>query len=94
MLRNLLFRDWKLNRLHVLLIMAMVGGGMVPLIAMPSWMQTFSNISFVKWTILAVEGAVWRGFSLQEMCLPCGILLGIGLLCFFAGTRIFRLTID
>ena len=77
-----------------LLVMAMLGGGMVPLFFMPSWMQAFSNFSFVKWSVLAVEGAVWRGFSLTEMLLPCAILLGIGVVTFAAGVAIFRRTAE
>jgi len=78
----------------LLLLMAMLGGGMLPLAIMPGWMRTLSNISFVKWAVLAAEGAVWRGFSLQEMLLPCGILLAIGVVGFALGVRIFRATAD
>jgi ABC-2 type transport system permease protein len=78
----------------ILLVMAMLGGGMVPLIMLPSWMKTVSHISFVKWTVLSIEGAVWRGFTLGEMLLPCSILLGIGAVCFALGVRLFRVTVD
>ena len=57
---------------------------------MPPWMQTLSNVSPVKWAILALEGAIWRGFSLGEMALPCGILLGVGVVFFAGGVRAFR----
>jgi ABC-2 type transport system permease protein len=78
----------------VLLMMAMVGGGMIPLFFMPSWLQAVSNFSFVKWSILALEGAVWRGFTVAEMIKPCAILVAIGLISFLAGARIFRATAD
>ncbi|MHC4942597.1 MAG: ABC transporter permease [Planctomycetota bacterium] len=78
----------------LLLVMAMIGGGMVPLIMLPSWMKTVSHISFVKWAVLAMEGAVWRSFSLKEMLLPCGILIGIGIVAFGAGVRLFKVTVD
>src|SRR5262249_46109858 len=71
----------------VLLPMAMGGGGMVPLMAMPDWMLTLSNVSPVKWGILALEGATWRGYSLAEMATPCGILLAVGAACFALGVR-------
>ncbi len=71
----------------VLLIMSMTGGGMIPLIAMPAWMQTVSNFSLVKWGVLAVEGAIWRGFTPQEMALPVGILLAAGVVGFAIGAR-------
>lgn len=71
----------------VLLVMSMTGGGMIPLIAMPAWMQTVSNFSLVKWGVLAVEGAIWRGFTPQEMALPIGILMAAGVVGFAVGAR-------
>lgn len=76
----------------LLLVMAMTGGGMVPLMMLPPWMKTLSHFSFVKWAVIAVEGAVWRGFALTEMLLPCGILIGIGLVSFSLGVCVFRTT--
>jgi ABC-2 type transport system permease protein len=76
----------------VLVIMAMIGGGMVPSFVMPAWMQTLSQISPVKWGIYALEGALWRGFSPGEMLVPCAVLVGVGLLCFTIGVRAFRST--
>jgi len=72
----------------IMMAMAMLGGGMIPLIAMPDWMLTVSHISPVKWGILALEGAIWRGFNFTEMLLPCGILLAVGFLSFTLGVRI------
>ena len=37
-----------------------------------------SNVSPVKWGIVALEGAIWRGYGLPEMALPCGILIAVG----------------
>ena len=71
----------------ILLVMSMTGGGMIPLIAMPSWMVTLSHFSLVKWGVLAVEGAIWRGFSWGEMALPLGILVGVGALGLAIGAR-------
>jgi ABC-2 type transport system permease protein len=68
------------------MLMAMFGGGMIPLLFMPLFMQTLSNLSPVKWSVLAMEGAIWRGFSLSEMLLPCGILLAVGAVCLAIGT--------
>ncbi|HKA24634.1 MAG TPA: ABC transporter permease [Candidatus Eisenbacteria bacterium] len=64
----------------IMLVMSMTGGGMIPLIAMPPWMQRASNVSPVKWGIFGLEGAIWRGFSPAEMVLPCAILVGVGIL--------------
>ena len=70
------------------LVMATLGGGLVPLIVMPDWMLTMSHVCPVKWGILALEGAIWRGFDFTEMLLPCGILLSVGVLSFGLGARI------
>ncbi len=72
----------------VLLVMSMTGGGMIPLIAMPAWMQSVSNFSLVKWGVLAVEGAIWRGFSPAEMVLPVAILLAAGVAGFAIGASV------
>lgn len=76
----------------VLLVMAMIGGGMMPLFAMPEFMQTVSHFSPIKWSIVAMEGGIWRGYSAAEMVRPCGILIGIGALCFLIGVRAFQWT--
>lgn len=60
-------------------LMAMFGGGMIPLAFMPSFMKTLSQFSPMSWGVLALEGAIWRGFSLAEMLLPCAILITVGL---------------
>jgi ABC-2 type transport system permease protein len=70
-----------------LMPMSLFGGGMLPLFLMPAWMATMSNFSPVKWAVLAVEGAMWRGFAVADMLLPCGILLAVGAAGFVLGTR-------
>ncbi len=69
---------------------SMLGGGMVPLFLMPEWMQRLGNISPMKWTLMAYEGAIWRGFTLTEMLLPCAVLLTIGVVAFAIGARNLR----
>jgi ABC-2 type transport system permease protein len=76
----------------VLIVMSMLGGGMIPLFFMPDWMKTIGTFSPVKWSVLAMEGAVWRGFSLMEMLKPCGILIAVGVVCFTIGVRVFDWT--
>jgi len=75
----------------VLTVMAMLGGGMVPLFVMPGWMQQLASISPIKWVVYSLEGAMWRGFSVAEMITPCVILVVIGLVTFAIGTRAFAL---
>jgi ABC-2 type transport system permease protein len=53
-------------------------------------MVPLSNVSPVKWGILALEGALWRGFTLGEMAVPCLVLLGVGVTGFAVGARLFR----
>ena len=74
----------------IFLVSAMLGGGMVPLIAMPEWMLSASNASPVKWAIVALEGAIWRDYSTREMLLPCAVLLGIGAVSFALGLTMLR----
>ncbi len=76
----------------VMMPLAMFGGGMIPLAFMPQWMAQIGIVSPVHWGILAFEGALWRSFSLEEMLIPCGILLAIGAVCFALGTRTLRLS--
>ena len=72
---------WAIN-----MVMAMLGGGMIPVMFMPDFMQTMSVISPIKWSILSIEGAVWRGFTLNEMLFPCGILVAVGAVGLVVGT--------
>jgi ABC-2 type transport system permease protein len=74
----------------ILLILAMLGGGMIPLFVMPGWMQRASVVSPVNWAIRAMEGAIWRGFSAQQMLTPCAMLLAFGAICFALGVLGFK----
>jgi ABC-2 type transport system permease protein len=73
----------------VLVVMAMFGGGMIPLAAMDGVLAQLSHISIFRWTILALEGAVWRDYTLMEMLTPCGILLAIGVGGFVVGSVVY-----
>lgn len=68
-----------------LILMAMLGGAMVPVSAMPGWLQGASYASPVRWGILALEGALFRGFSARELAAPAAVLVGTGAACFLAG---------
>jgi ABC-2 type transport system permease protein len=74
----------------IMMPLSMFGGGMIPLFVMPSWMQAVSNVSPVKWGILALEGATWRGLSASEMALPLGVLVLVGVAGFALGVRLFQ----
>ncbi len=76
----------------ILLVLAMAGGAMVPTFVMPDWLKMIGMISPVKWGILSFEAGIWRGFTLSEMMLPVGILLGIALAGFALGVIILNRT--
>jgi ABC-2 type transport system permease protein len=77
-----------------LIILAMVGGGMVPQSFMPAWLTAFGQVSPVSWGIVALEGALWRGFSYAELAPHCALLCATGCACFALGSvrlrRAFR----
>lgn len=73
-----------------LLLMAMLGGAMVPVAFMPEWMQRLSDLSPVKWGIYALEGAIWRGLSASDLAVPCAILVAVGALGFGLGAGMMR----
>ncbi len=72
----------------ILMVCAMTGGGMIPLLFMPSWLRQISNFSPVKWAIYSMEGGIWREFTISEMMLPVGILLGVGIIGYVLGVSI------
>jgi ABC-2 type transport system permease protein len=62
-----------------LVVLAMVGGAMVPVSVMPHWLRDLSNFSPVQWAIVALEGASWRALPLAELVMPCALLASVGL---------------
>ncbi len=76
---------WAVN-----VVLAMFGGGMIPLAFMPGFMKTMSNFSPVAWSILSMEGAIWRGFTLGEFAKPWTILAVIGTVGFGIGVFVFQ----
>jgi len=77
----------------VLLVLAMVGGGTVPLVFMPPFLRAASNISPFKWAVMAAEGATWRNWGPDEMLLPLAVLAAIGAIGLTAGTALVRRSI-
>ena len=74
----------------VLVIMAMFGGGMLPLSQMGGALRTASAVSIFRWSIQALDGAIWRNYTLADMWLPCAVLLAIGVVGFAVGAALFR----
>ena len=73
-----------------LILLAMLGGAMVPLAVMPEWLLSWSELSPVRWGIRALEGAAWRGFSWAELVQPLFALSALGAVAFAAGLALLR----
>ncbi len=74
----------------LVLILAMIGGGTVPLFFLPKWVQTAASVSPFKWSTLAIEGATWRAMTIAELMLPLGVLLALALAGFWFGVTGLR----
>lgn len=74
-----------------LIVLAMIGGAMVPPSVMPDWLLQLSNLSPVKWGIWALEGATWRALSWSELVQPLSMLTAFGLASFAAGVTVMTL---
>jgi ABC-2 type transport system permease protein len=69
----------------IILILAMIGGGTIPLFFMPKFLLTASVISPFRWAIFAVEGAIWRGLTVTQLLPSFGALILFGVVGFAIG---------
>jgi ABC-2 type transport system permease protein len=76
---------WAIN-----MVMAMLGGGMIPVMFMPGFLQQLSVISPIHWAIRLIEGAIWREFSWIQLATPAAILLFVGLAGLTLGAAIWQ----
>ncbi len=74
----------------VMLVLALIGGGSVPLFILPKTVQMMSGVSPFRWATLLIEGSLWREFTFADMVLPGGIMLGIGVAGYAIGSASFR----
>lgn len=74
----------------VFMVLSMIGGNMIPLFLMPSWMQTMALISPIRWAIVTLEGAIWRQYSLFDMLLPIAVCLSLAALGYLLAIRQFE----
>lgn len=72
------------------LVLAMIGGGTIPLFFMPKWMQTMSAVSPFSWATRLIDGYTWRAFTLEEMAPALAVLVGVGVIGFAIGTVCMR----
>ena len=70
-----------------ILILALVGGGSIPLFFMPPLLRTLSFGSPFRWVVAAVEGPFWRDTPLADQVTPLVVLVAIGLCGFIVGIR-------
>ncbi len=74
----------------LLLVLALIGGGSIPLFFMPRLMQQISSVSPFKWATISIENGLWRADGWDAMLLPGGVLLGIGVIGFLVGWAAMR----
>ncbi|MGH7132889.1 MAG: ABC transporter permease [Phycisphaerales bacterium] len=74
----------------ILLMLALIGGGSIPIMFMRGIMKPLSNLSPFKWANQVVSGALWQGFQIQDMLLPGGVLIAMGLAGYAIGASAFR----
>ncbi len=73
----------------VLMLFSMIGGGMIPLEFLPDWIMPVSNLSPIRWSIYAMQGGIWRPLEWHDMLLPISILVGLGIVGFGVGIKVF-----
>jgi len=74
----------------VVIILAMIGGGTIPMFILPPVVQQVSSVSPFKWALISFEGGLWREFSMGQMLVPCLAMLAFGIAGFVIGTLSFR----
>jgi len=74
----------------LLLVLALIGGGSIPLFFMPKLMQQISSVSPFKWATIAIENGLWRAEGWDAMILPGGVLVTIGVAGFLVGRAAMR----
>jgi len=68
----------------LVLVMAIIGGGSIPLVFMPDMLRRFSGVSPFRWAVAAIEAPLWRGTPWADQWPALLVLLGIGLGCALA----------
>ncbi len=74
----------------VMIVMAMTGGGMIPLMFMPKWMAAVGDFSPIKWAVASFEGSLWRQYTLVDLLPSTLLLLTLGVVAFTLGSYIFN----
>ena len=80
--------------ISLFLILAVVGGSMVPRFLMPPWLQGLGTLTPHAWVIDAYQAVLWRDAGWQDVYPAWGVLVGLGLagltLAYFTVRRVRR----
>lgn len=71
-----------------LLLLALIGGGTIPLFFMPPILQTLSYASPFRWAVIAIEGPFWRDTAPAAQVAPLVVLACLGMGGFLVGSRL------
>jgi ABC-2 type transport system permease protein len=69
-----------------------LGGGFVPVAALPGWIEPVAPVSPVYWAMEGYRTAILDGGGVGDVLGPLAVLLGFGAL--FAGVAVWRLRLD
>jgi len=73
-----------------LLVLGMLGGIMVPRMIMPEWLVTIGAFSPVRWGLVALEQALWRGGEVRAWLDPSLLLVGVGMFGLMLGALVLK----
>ncbi len=76
----------------IILSMSVIGGSMVPIFLMPTWMQNISVVSINYWSIQGFYDILWRQLPTTDILFltRVGVLLAIGITLTLLAFRFFR----
>ncbi|MFT3867707.1 MAG: ABC transporter permease [Nibricoccus sp.] len=74
----------------VVLVMCAVGGAWFPVSMMPAFIQNFSKLTIVYWSVEGFAAVLWAGQSLVEILPILGILLGTAVVIMTLATWCFK----
>ena len=67
--------------IFVVLVSVMLGGAWVPSFLFPAWLQQFTWLVPVRWSVDGLDAMTWRGLGVADVVVPVGLLLGFSVLC-------------
>ena len=74
----------------VVLVMVMLGGAWVPAFLFPAWLQQFTWLVPVRWSVEGLDAMTWRGLGFADVLVPIGLLLGFSAVCAVLAVWRFR----